>query len=375
MLESNADRHIWEFAWVRDLFLLAVLALACTVIILAAHVTIPFFIGCAVAYVAHPVVAWLHRHHIPRWVTALVIVLVLLGAVVAAGLYVVPDLYDQGMQLTKNLPGYVDKLLGPLGVHWADVQKMIHPQQSPSKPQSTGTLQNAGETLAHLTTLGFGIVSTVLGTTMDVFVGILIFAITFVTVSNHFDELIAWFQSFIPAPRRKRVLEIAARMDKGVSGNLRGRLVQATFLAIVLCIGWKLAGVKYWLLLGLLIGSLDLVPYIAIIGAPAVLLFNWLDKAATGGQMSFGLTFALPVAIHLGALFIDGWVVEPLVQGKATNLNGITILLSVLIGGTLFGVVGMVAAVPVVACTRILGEEVLVPAFRKWLRGASRHVA
>jgi predicted PurR-regulated permease PerM len=377
VIPKNSDRHIWEFAWVRDLVLLALLGLIVTVAVLASHLTIPFAMGITVAYAVQPVIARLHRWRVPRWLTALLLVLALVGLTAAALTYVLPDLYDQVMQLAKNAPGYVDRLLGPIGVHWADVDKLLHPPKAAPKSTvaSAASLQNVGEALAHWTALGMGVVSVVLGATIDALVGLLIFAITFVTVSSHFNELVEWISSFIPPDRHKRVVEIAARMDRSVAGNLRGRLVQAVFLAVVLCIGWNLAGVRYWLLLGLFIGALNLVPYIAIVGAPLVLLFNWLDKAATGEPMSFGMTFALPVAIHLCAQFVDGWIVEPLVQSKATNLNGITILLSVMTGGTLFGVIGMVAAVPFAACIKILGEEVLVPALRQWLRGASKHVA
>ena len=374
MLAKNAERHLWQFTWVRDLFLLGLAVVVVTVAILASYLTIPFALGITVAYAVHPVVALLRRWHIPRWVTALALVLLLAGLTAATLAYVLPDLYDQLKLLAGNAPKYVDRLLGPIGVHWTDVDKVLHPL--PTTPKSAGvsvaSLQKTGETVAHWTALGVVIASAVLGVTLNVLIGAVIFAITFVTVSSRLEELVAWIRGFIPPTRRKRVLEIAARMDHAVAGYLRGRIVEALLMALLLCVGWKLTGVRYWLLLGLLIGTLNLVPYIAYVGAPVVLLFNWLDKTATGEPMTFWMTFALPVGVHLLVQLLNGWVVEPLVQSKATDLNGLTILLAVLVGGTLFGLVGMVAAVPVVACLKILAEEVLAPAFRSWLRGASK---
>ena len=59
-------------------------------------------------------------------------------------------------------------------------------------------------------------------------------------------------------------------------------------------------------------------------------------------------------------------MVEPIVQGRVTNLDPLTVLLSVLVGGALAGLLGMVLAIPIAACIKILSQEVLVPRLREY---------
>ena len=85
-----------------------------------------------------------------------------------------------------------------------------------------------------------------------------------------------------------------------------------------------------------------------------------------------------PTVVYLLAQALDGWVMEPIVQGRATNLDPLTVLLAVLIGGTLAGLLGMLAAIPVAACIKILGQEVMVPRLRRYAEqhephGATKH--
>ncbi len=378
MANGNADRHIWEFAWVRDLVLLGMFLLAAWTAMEAAEVTIPLAIGLAVAYATQPMVRWLDRRlRIPRWASALLMMFLLVGGFVAALLYVLPDLYAQASLFIHNFPKYFDKLASPSGMRWQDLRlSLAEPAATKGAPvASSGVagLQNAGEMVAQWAVFGFGIISSLVGTTVGVVISVLVWGISFVTFTMRFEALTAWFEGFIPPERRERILRIVERMDKSVAGNLRGRMIQSAVLALELCIGWKIIGVRYWLLLGIVVGLMNLVPYISLIGSPLVVALNWADKESTGADVTFWATFALPVLVHIAGQFIDGWVIEPLVQSRATNLSGITVLVSVMVGGTLFGLFGMVAAVPLAACLKILGEEVAVPWFRDWLRDAAGH--
>ena len=66
---------------------------------------------------------------------------------------------------------------------------------------------------------------------------------------------------------------------------------------------------------------------------------------------------------------IEGYVLIPMIAGKATNLDPVTILVAVLAGGSIMGVYGMLIAIPVAACLKILCTEVLLPKVRAWTSG------
>lgn len=219
--------------------------------------------------------------------------------------------------------------------------------------------------------VGLGLVTTVVGTTVYALTAILLASFTFVWFAARMDRVWVWFAQLIPPERRPTVVRIATRMDRSVAGNLRGRLIQSLLLAIELCIGWKLLGLKYWLLLGVLVGLMNVVPFLSLLGAPLVIALHWADRQATGGSFTLVHDFVGPLAVHAIGQFVDGWIVEPLVQGRVTQLQAVTVMLAVMVGGTLFGVLGMLLAVPVTAITKILLEELLLPSLKRWLADVS----
>lgn len=152
-------------------------------------------------------------------------------------------------------------------------------------------------------------------------------------------------------------------MDRSVAAFVRGRLVQAAVMGAILSIGWLLAGVPYWLLLGMGCGLLNLVPYAAVVGCLAAVAMACVHALA-GPEAVFTWGVVIwPTVVYVAAQLIDGWIVEPLVQGKATDLDPLTVLLVVLIGGALAGLLGMLLAIPAAACVKILAREVILP---KW---------
>jgi predicted PurR-regulated permease PerM len=160
---------------------------------------------------------------------------------------------------------------------------------------------------------------------------------------------------------------VIVQMDKSVAAFIRGRLVQALVMAVVLSIGWWIAGVPSWLLLGVLSGALNLVPFAAVVGFLAALVLAIVDSVAGGGFSVWVLVW--PTVVYVFAQGLDGWVVEPIVQGKATDLDPVSVLLAVMIGGALAGLLGMLIAIPTAACIKILSREVILPRLRRLAAG------
>lgn len=187
----------------------------------------------------------------------------------------------------------------------------------------------------------------------------------FIIFSWKFQSLIDWFKAFVPAVHRERTFAIVGRMDATVSAFIRGRLIQVTLLSTNLAILWWLAGVPFWALLAIFAGILNLVPYLSFIAWPIAVLLVWIDTSTSGGAVTFAGVLLWPSLAFILPQQLDNWVVEPLVQGKATSLDPLSVLLAVLIGGTLLGLVGMILAIPTTACIKILAQEVVLPYLRR----------
>ena len=137
---------------------------------------------------------------------------------------------------------------------------------------------------------------------------------------------------------------------------------------LVLSIGWWAVGVPYWLLLGMGSGLLNLVPFAAVVGWVAATGLALVDHLSGGGGFTW-MVLVWPTVVYAVAQMVDGWVVEPIVQGRATDLDPLTVLLAVLIGGSLFGLMGLILAIPLTACGKIVAQEWVLPRLRDWAAG------
>jgi predicted PurR-regulated permease PerM len=158
-------------------------------------------------------------------------------------------------------------------------------------------------------------------------------------------------------------------MDKAIAAFFRGRLVIATIIGVLLSVGWFLTGVPYWFFLGMLTGLLNIVPYLSVLTWPIAILLKYVEtinspEAASAGFASVALW---PSVVYFGVQLLDNWILTPWIQsGGDIKMNPATVLVVVLIGGTLAGTWGLLFAIPVAACIKIFLEEVVLPPLREW---------
>jgi predicted PurR-regulated permease PerM len=160
-------------------------------------------------------------------------------------------------------------------------------------------------------------------------------------------------------------------MDAVIAGFVRGRIVISLIMGVLFAIGWEFCDVPWAIPLGLLVGLFSLVPYLGGVGLPVAIALLWFDQlgAPPQEQMSWYWIIAGPTIVFIAVQVIEGYILTPWIAGKATNLDPVSILAAVLAGGALLGVYGMLIAIPLVACIKILLTEVLMPRVKLWLAG------
>ncbi len=149
---------------------------------------------------------------------------------------------------------------------------------------------------------------------------------------------------WIPLKHRKRVLAALREMRREAGGYGRGQALVAGAVAAFTALGLMLAGVPGWLVLGALMGVCEFIPYIGplIGGLPIALL------AFPLGWRTFFRAMGLTVLVQQ----IEGYFLSPRLMAGATGLHPVAVLLLLSAGGTLGGLMGMVAAVPAFVCAR-----------------------
>ena len=212
--------------------------------------------------------------------------------------------------------------------------------------------------------VGVGLVGSAVSITTYLVLAAVVAAFCFFFFSWKLNRIKDWFIPFIPASHRVRTLDLLHQMDLAVSAFVRGRLVQSLVMIVTLSIGWWIVGVPYWFLLGLATGLMNLVPFLPAVGWLIALVLTVMTALTGGEPFSFWLLL-WPTVVYFVAQLLDGWVVEPLVQGKATNLDPLTVLLVVLVGGAVAGLLGLLLAIPIAACIKILSQEFILPRLRE----------
>ncbi len=383
-------------------------------------VLLPVVVALSLAYIVNPLIGWVERRlRLPRWASTAGIMLALLVVLTILSLLIVPPLAKQGADLVIRLQKYPTQLLdliqdkpanGPNSSSEPDPTPAqdnaqsgegstteneqpsataLTPETAFEPPSSVNEMidrlrdpvflrsvlaraldyvdeiswQSVANFLYRSLDLGVGVGVSAINTTSYLLVATVIVAFCFFFFSWKFERLLAWFVPYIPAAHRARTLELLDKMDASVAAFIRGRLLQVLVMIVVLSVGWWWAGVPFWLLLGVLSGLLNLVPFAAVVGWLVAILLTSIDAMAGGDGFTLSVII-WPTVVYVVAQALDGWVVEPLVQGKATDLDPVTVLLVVMVGAALAGLLGMLLAIPTAACIKILAKEVFLP----WLR-------
>ena len=203
--------------------------------------------------------------------------------------------------------------------------------------------------------------------------GFLLFLIPF-----YFYFLVLWYPDLVrfgaqlvPRDNRESAISLLQEMDDVVNGFVRGRLLVSFIMGVMFSVGWWLVGVPYAFVLGMTTGALSTVPFVGGLGAPIAIGLAVLARLELPEveRAAWWIPVVLPAAVFGLVSAIEGWVLLPLIAGRATRLDPVTIVVAVLAGGALLGVYGMLLAIPLAACLKILVIRIVLPRLRAWSRG------
>jgi len=168
-----------------------------------------------------------------------------------------------------------------------------------------------------------------------------------------FDLLRARFYALLPPYWRPIVADWLGEIDHALGGFLRGQFTIALVLITIYAVGLALMGVPLGALLGIIAGLANLVPYMSIVAGlvPTLVLFLLSDAPSMGGVLGI-------ILLYIGGQLLEGVYLSPRIMGRETGLHPVIVMVAILVGGTLFGLLGIIVAVPVTA--------VLQVALRRW---------
>ena len=321
------------------------IAIVITVLLLVNYlsgVLLPFAVAWLLAYLIYPMVKFVqYRLHVPGRVLSIIVTLVFLIAVLGGVLWlIIPPMIEQFQKLGELAKSYIEHSASIRNIP-RTIQQWINENQREIERffRSRDFTDTVKETLPQ--------VFNVLGQTASVLISIVASLITllymFFILMDYEYLTDNWIKIF---PKKSRPFWQSLAADAGVALNnyVRGQGLVALIMGILFCIGFTIIGFPMAIGLGILIGIMDLVPYLHTFALiPTVFLA--LLKAADTGQNFWGI-LAGAVAVFVIVQVIIDMIVTPKIMGKAMGLNPAILLLSLSVWGALLGFIGLIIALP-----------------------------
>ena len=272
----------------------------------------------------------------PPGIAAALALLALLLSVAAGLVGVIPPAVKQVRQMGESLPVLLARMQGLLqraGVWLEDRGMTVNSLRE-------GLLQPLGDAAAALVARAMGMARGAIGGMGQVVLSPLM---AFYLLRDR-RKIAAGLTLLLPVQHRARGVRAAREMKRETAAFLRGQILLSLAVGGMTAFGLLLTGTPGWLLLGILMGVLELVPYIGpvLAGIPAVLL------ALQGGWGRALWTLAVLLAVQE----VEGAVLSPRLVGNATSLHPMLVLLLASAGGMIAGALGMVLAIPLVVSMR-----------------------
>lgn len=302
-------------------------------------------LAAVMAYILNPLVNRLEMKGMKRTWAIVLIYFVIVAILAILFIIVLPQTIQETTKFIRALPELLTRGVNSI-VDFIDAQfgHVISVGDLSDRVNTT-----IGESLGSIqdTIVNFaGSLSIYLGSLFTRFVGVFIFPIItfyFLQDKDKFSNLIV---ELIPRNRKQPVLALGRDIDVSLSQFVRGRLLMAVFVGVATTIFLFIVNIDFAIVIGMITMIADIIPYIGpLLGfVPAVLL------AVMQGPFE-----AIRVAIFFVLIqWVENNIIGPKLLGDSTGLHPFVVLLCLVIGGSLFGFLGMIFSVPVVAVILIV---------------------
>lgn len=332
--------------YVRLGFVLINLTLIGFILYVAHSILIPILLALLFAILLRPLVCFFNRKlHFPH-------VIAVMTAVVLFVLVIVGVLFFVSWKISDMASDW-DSIKRNLTIHYHHLQYWINDQLNISYTEQARYLQQAGEgTLPG---------KDIIGSTMSSFTDVLLNA-TLVPIYTFlfllYRNLFLKFLSKLFKPEHQhRVKEVLTQIKLSIQSYLVGIMIEVFIVSTLTSIGFAIVGIKYPILLGVITGVLNLIPYIGILIAGALSIVSTLTSSS-----ELSIIFGV-IGVNIVVQLIDNNILIPIVVSSKVKINAFVSIVAIIIGGAIGGVAGMFLAIPLSAMLKVIFDntDVLEP--------------
>jgi len=346
MTEKNTDPALWIF----------ILYLALVVIMyrLSPTITGALILGLYLSMIIMVPARLIAKIKFIGERASLIISSILVFAVLVVTVYqIFPIVYDEASKLFSTLSSTdisIEELLAQLPVFLRDIIG--------SGKSNDAVTEQLSNLISTFTSYGMNLMNSILPMIPNMLTAIVIFIITATYISTLKPVFRDNLWRFFPASTRNKSTGFVREYYNSIKTFISGQLIIAFIVGLIVGIGMTIAGIPYAVFLGFLAGVTNLIPFFGVIITSVPAIFLALANYGLFGLIRVGIVLII-------ANQLESWVLSPKIQGDRMELNWFVILLGILLFGSLFGIVGVLFAVPIMVFIKEFWKQYVQDAFRR----------
>lgn len=329
--------------WLR----VTILSFFSVLLFLAPDVLFPFGISMFLAILLHPLAQSIQKNifrlkikWFPYDFSIIISFIIFVAVVYSIGVHIFVPFINELRAFIKSVPGTLEALQQLMISLEREYSLSLLPPEA--KTVIARVIQNIGEYTLKLAQFSISAVFSVASTLLEL---IVVPFITFYFMKNG-KAFKNSFVSLFPDKYNYHLNLLFTEIYNVLHAYIRGQLLLSVIMTIFICIGMSLMDIPYPLVIGLLAGVLEMVPIIGpIIGAIPPILLALLQGTTTALQVTIFYIFVQQLDAHL---------IMPKLMGTVIDVHPVAIIAGVLIGGQLYGIIGMMISVPFIAVLQVI---------------------
>ncbi len=304
-----------------------------------------------IAYLLNPIVMFLERKGLKnRIVSVLLIYLVLIGIIIIFAFLIIPRSAREIKSFAKNMPIYMDRF-----TDFTDKVSSNYKEITGDIPFISENLKKTlGSSLTGLEEVISSWIRSFINLLYNMFskvIGLVLTPILTLYFLVDKEKFIGKFFSLIPKKYLSDLKGLFNEIDDSLSKFVRGRLIMAIYVGISITLVLLVLRVDFAIPIGFITGFADIIPYIGpFLGLVPAVFFALLESPAKAMWV---------IILFLLIQWSENNIIAPKAIGESTGLHPLVVLLAIIIGGGMFGVLGMIFSVPIIAVGIILYKFIM----------------
>lgn len=336
------DQKITFDRFIRWAIICGITILALLVLNYLSAVLLPFFIAWVMAYLMYPVVTFIEKRlHIRVRAVSIILAMLTVIAILSGVIYlIIPPMIEQFATFTRLATSYLHQAahidsIPEAVTKWVN-ENSLEIEKFLKSDDFTTTLKDAMPKV-------FSFIGHTWSVVMSIAASCIVLLYMFFILLDYEYLSANWIRIF-PKSMHHFWHELAQDAANALNAYVRGQCLVALTMGILFCIGFTIIGFPMAIGLGILIGILDLVPYLHTFALIPTAFLAGLKALDTG--QSFWIVFGLALVVFAVVQIIIDMVVTPKIMGKQMGLNPAILLLSLSVWGALLGMLGLIIALP-----------------------------